>query len=321
MKNLFFLIFMTAGYLLSLASFAASQEVIITDFPMGVGSDANKELFTPYLGKLQSIADTLQKYPLARAIVTGGADGEKYNKNHDAKNPGLALGRAHVLRNLLIDEFKVDSAQIYIQSEDTKAKGSSHRFASVRIISELSTLNERLEALENKPPVEKHFTEVKEITSEYKESLGLQFGAGLSTSPFGGIPIATGAISWKSVLYAEAFAGHSFWNSSFEFEGVDLDTRRRLIGGQIIYFPNENVRLGIVGGWVRIEEISQEYYKFAKLSEGPLLGLRAVPYDFISITGAFNPAKQLIAGDSKSESKNDQFLLTIMFHIAFGGEK
>ncbi len=304
-----------------LASIASSQEVIITDFPIGVGSNANKEFFAPYLDELQAITDTLQKYPLARAIVTGGADGEKYKQNNDAKNPGLALGRAHVLRNLLIDEFNVDSSQIIIQSADTKVKGANYRFAGVRIINELSILNRRLEALENRPPVEKHFTEVKEITSEFKESLGLQFGVGLYTSPFGGIPIVAGGISWKSILYAEGFAGHTFWNSSFEFEGVDLDTRRRMIGGQIIYYPYGHIPVGIVGGWIRIEEISQEYYKYAKLSEGPLFGLRASPYDYISVTGAYNPAKHLIAGDSKSKSKNGQFLFTITIHIGFGGEK
>ncbi len=318
MKNLTFTV---VGCLLLLASFATSQEVIITDFPIGVGRDVKKELFAPYLGELKAITDTLQKYPLARAIVTGGADGERYKQNNDAKNPGLALGRAHILRNLLIDEFNVDSSQIIIQSTDTKERGGGYRFASVRVINGLSELSKRLEALENKPPMEKHFTEVKEITSEYKESLALQFGVGLSTSPFGGIPIATGAISWKSKLYAEGFAGHSFWNSTFVFKGVDLDTRRRLIGGQLIYYPNEQIPVGFVAGWIRIEEISQEYYNYAKLSEGPLFGLRASPYDFISITGVFNPAKHLIAGDSKSKSKNSQFLLTITAHIAFGGEK
>lgn len=318
MKNLTFAV---VGYLLLLASIATSQEVIITDFPIGVGRDVKKELLAPYFSELQAIADTLQKYPLALAIVTGGADGERYEQNSNAKNPGLALGRAHVLLNLLIDEFNVDSSQIIIQSTDTKEKGGGYRFASVRVIDGLSELSKRLKALENKPPVEKHFTEVKEITSEYKESLTLQFGVGLSTSPFGGIPIATGAISWKSKLYAEGFAGHSFWNSSFEFEGVDLDTRRRLIGGQIIYYPYEHIPAGIVAGWIRVEEISQEYYKYAKLSEGPLLGLRASPYDFLSITGAYNPAKQLIAGDPKSKSKNSQFLFSITAHIAFGGKK
>ncbi|MFH1700753.1 MAG: hypothetical protein ABIE07_09225 [Candidatus Zixiibacteriota bacterium] len=318
MKNLTIII---AGILLLLASIATSQEVIITNFPIGVGSDVSPELFAPYFGELQAIKDTLHKYPLARAIVTGGADGERYRQDNDAKNPGLALGRAHVLRNLLINEFKIDSSQIIIQSGDTKEMGGRYRFAAVRVINEFSELNKRVKALEDKPPVEKHFTEVKEITSEYKESLGLQFGVGLSTSPFGGIPIATGAISWKNTLYAEGFAGHSFWKSSFEFEGIDLDTRRRLIGGQIIYYPSERILVGIVGGWIRIEEISQKYYKYAKLSEGPLLGLRVSPYDFISITGAYNPSKQLIAGESKSETKKDRFLLSITAHITFGGEK
>ncbi|MEW5923815.1 MAG: hypothetical protein AB1746_07495 [Candidatus Zixiibacteriota bacterium] len=304
-----------------LAGIALPQEVIITDFPLGVGGSVNKELFQPYLPGLQAIADSLHKYPLARAIVTGGSDGNQYRESHDAKNPSLALGRAHILRNLLIKEFGVDSTQIIIQSKDAPEKGSQYRYAGVRIDMELNDFNARLEKVENRPPVEKHFTEVRETAGDMMENLGLQFGIGLSSSPFGGIPTASGILTWKRFIYAEGIVGHTFWNSSYDFQGLDLDTRRRLVGGNLIVFPYKNIPVGILGGWIHIEEISQTYYEYVKLSEGPLFGLRAYPFKFLSITGAYNPSMERNVDDTKSRAKNGRFLLAVSSHLAFGGAR
>jgi hypothetical protein len=88
---------------------ALPQEVVIVDFPLGVAGSIDPAIFKPLFPQFQAISDTLAKYPLMRAIVMGGADGEEYYDAHDAKNPSLALGRAHALRNLMIREFKVDS--------------------------------------------------------------------------------------------------------------------------------------------------------------------------------------------------------------------
>ncbi len=300
---------------------AFSQELVISDFPLGVGGSVNPELFKPYYADLKAISDTLHHYPLARAIITGGADGEKYREAHDAKNPGLAVGRAHILRNLLITEFKVDSTQIVIQSNDEKAVGPKKRFASIRIDRTLAGLEARIDTLENRPPVERHFTEVKEVKTDFMESFGLQLGAGASTSPFGGMPIVAGAVTWKKVIYVEAMVGHTLWKNSFQFAGSDLATRRRMAGVSLIVYPFHKYRLGIVGGWARIEEISQLYYKYVQMSEGPLLGLRLTPFEFLSITGSFNPSRHRLAGDIFSIPESDQFLISIMVHKLFGGEK
>lgn len=304
-----------------LAGIALPQEVIITDFPLGVGGSVDKELFQPCLPGLKAIADTLNKYPLARAIVTGGSDANQYRESHDAKNPSLALGRAHILRNLLISEFGIDSTRIIIQSKDSPEKGSQYRFAGVRIDMELNDLNDRLEKVESRPPVERHFTEVKEVAGDLKENLGLQFGIGLSSSPFGGIPTASGILTWKHFIHAEGIVGHTFWNSSYNFNGLDMDTRRRLVGGNLIVFPYSNIPVGILGGWVHFEEISQTYYEYVKLSEGPLLGLRVYPFKFLSVTGAYNPSMQRVADDNKSKAKNGRFLLAVSSYLAFGGAR
>lgn len=314
-------IILVIGILTILVIPASSQEVVVTGFPTGVAGSVGPEFFKPYYGRLQAVADSLQKYPLARAVITGGADGDRYRRGNDAMNPALALGRAHALRSLLITEFHVDSTQIVVRTEDVKEKGERYRYASVRVSSEIQKLGARLDTIEDRPPIEKHFTEVREVPNEITEVLGLQLSAGLSSSPFGGLPIVSSALVWDNTLFVEAMVGHTFWNGSFAFEGADLDTKRRLVGGQIVVYPWENRPVGIVVGWVRVEEISQDYYKYVKMSEGPVLGLRASPNDFISITAAYNPSKQRQAGIDSAESKNDQFLLRLTVHRLFGGGK
>jgi hypothetical protein len=298
-----------------------SQEAVITGFPVGVGGSVDGDFFKPYLPELKSIADVLLRHPLARAVITGGADGWQYRLNNDAKNPALALGRAHMLRSLLIHEFNVDSAQIIMRSEDAKAKGPEYRYASVRVVWELDDLDKRLDTIEQRQPVEKHFTEVKEITNNLTDSIGLQLSAGLSSSPFGAIPVFNGAITWKQNVSFEAVIGHTFWNGTYRFDGSDLDTKRRMIGGQIIVYPLKDLPVGIVGGWIRIEEISKKHHEYVRMSEGPMLGLRTSPFDFLSVTGVYNPSKHRLAGTNIARAKNSQFLLSVSFYTRFGGGK
>ncbi|MEW6411261.1 MAG: hypothetical protein AB1483_02175 [Candidatus Zixiibacteriota bacterium] len=316
------------GCLVLLAGAALSQEVVIYDFPIGVAGSVDQEIFRPYYDGLEAVADTLEKYPLAVAVVTGGADGERYRVNNDAQNPALALGRAHALRDLLMREFGVDSSRIYIRTEDVKEKGPQYRYAAVRIVRVIADVDERVNKLKQqvdtllqRAPVEKHFTEIKEVPVPPKENLGVQFGVGLSSSPFGMIPVASSAFTYKRIIYVEGIVGHTFWNRSFEFEGVDLDTKRRMLGGYAMVFPYEDIPIGAVGGWLRVEEISQDYYEYVKLSEGLVLGLRAMPLDWLSVTAAWNPSKQRVVDRDMSESKNGQFLIFAQAHILFGGER
>lgn len=321
-------IIMVIGCLILLTGVALPQEVVIPDFPIGVGGSVNQDIFKPYHNDLKAIADTLKKYPLARAIITGGADGVQYRQSNDAKNPSLALGRAHALFSYMLAQFKVDSSQIAIRTEDVKMKGPQYRYAGVHIAWEISELDNhlaglraRLDTLYQRPPVEKHFTEVREIPNVLKENLGLQVSAGLSTSPFGGMPVIAGALTWKRSIFLEGMVGHTFWNNTFEFQTADLETKRRMIGGHIVFYPYENIPVGVVGGWLRVEEVSQDYYEYVRLSEGPVFGLRASPLEFISITGAYNPSRHRVAGELKSKAENDQFLLYITAHLGFGGAK
>ncbi|MCK4632132.1 MAG: hypothetical protein KAT79_02610 [candidate division Zixibacteria bacterium] len=319
-----------------------SQEVVVVDFPIGVGSGVSQDFFRPHYPALQAIADTLYKYPLVRAIVTGGADGDRYRKNNDASNPSLALGRAHALRNVLLNEFKVDARQIIVQSQDSKAKGSQYRHATVRIATELSDFKTqldgvadhldgmethldgvaaRLDTIAERPPVDQHITNITEVAEDIAEPMGLQLGVGLSSSPFGAIPVVTGAVTWERKVFVEAVVGHTLWNSSFAYSGQDLNTKRRMAGGLVFFYPVNDFPVGVIGGWIRTEEISTKYYDYVKMSEGPIFGLRYSPYKFLYITGAYNPARQRIVGKPIVESRHNEFMISVTGFILFGGEK
>jgi len=299
-----------------------SQEVIITGFPAGVGGSVGPEFFRPFYPGLEAIADTLHQNPAARAVITGGADGIEYYDGHDAKNPGLALGRAHILRNLLVIELGVDSTQIVIITQETPEVGDAYRFASVRVaLGSVTDYDARLDALENRPPVEKHFTEVKEAPADFIENLGLQASAGISSSPFGAIPTVAGAVTWKRILFVEGFFGHTVWNDEYQFAGVELDTKHRLAGGMAVLYPLKKLPVGLLAGWERIEQISRLYYDYVRMSEGPLFGLRGAPVEFLSVTAAYNPSRHRVAGSELSQYKDGQFLISIMVQKTFGGGK
>lgn len=304
----------------------SAQEVIITDFPVGVGGSVDRQFFEASYPQLQALVDSLNSRPLAIAIVTGGADGELFKQNSDAKNPALALGRAHALKRLLINHFKVDSTRIIVQSEDRLGKGPKFRYASVRLSRDLSSLASRINALEKRPPVEERIIERIEPATPLPppplpDMIVMHLSAGLSSSPFGGIPIVGASIGWQNRLFIEGLLGHTFWNKTFRFEDQDLDTKRRLIGGNLIIFPKESWKVGLVAGWLRTEEISQDFFRYVKISEGLVLGLRAMPFEFISVTAAYNPSRNRQVDKLRSVAKSDQFLISITGHLSFGGNK
>jgi hypothetical protein len=310
---------MLLGALLALSLPAAAQEVRITDFPIGVGQDVGPEFFAPYHDQLQAIADTLHKYPLARAVIVGGADGYRYATDNDAKNPGLSLGRAHALRNVLVHECGADSTQLFIQSNDVVEPGGEHRYATVRIAWELMQLNRRTDTvvvMSDPPP-----PAPTQITQYIADHMGLRFSAGGSTTAFGGLPMIAGAVTWRKIVFAEAMFGHTFWNGSYTFESSDLDTWRRMSAARLTIYPWEDKPVGFTGGWMRAEEISQKHYKYVKLSEGPFVGVEVTPFDHVSLLGAYNPARHRTAGQEFSRARNGQFLVSLFLHTDLGGNR
>lgn len=310
------------GSLIFTGAAANSQEVVVTDFPLGVAGSVDPGLFKPYQAGLQAVADTLRKYPVARAVIVGGADGERYRENNDAKNPGLALGRAHVMRDWLIMKFGVDSTQLLIQSKDVAKVGPIYRSVSIRVVRE----PERIAATSAAPAVPttaqvQPVSQPARAGGDITEHMGLQVGGGLTTSPYGAIPFISSAVTWKRKVFVEGSLGYTVWDGTFRLQGTDLETRRRMAGGAIIIYPFTRLPLGVVGGWARVEEISQSYYQYVKLSEGPIIGLRASLLDHIYITGAYTPVKQRTAGELISQFNDGQFMFSVGVHKIFGGSR
>ena len=293
------------------------QEVLVREFPLGVGGDIAQSFFEPYVPQLQALADTLNKYPLSIAIITGGVDGSRFGKNHDSQNPGLAIGRALALRNFFVGRFAVDSSRILVQSNYVTDRGGSYRCAGIRVCRDLAELEDRIESLEKRPLAENRIT--REITRTITDNMGIQLGTGYTSSPFGGLPIVTASIVSRKFILIEGIFGHTLWNSAFRLENQELRTRLRLAGGQILIYPLRKIPVGVLGGWIRVEEISQRYNEYVQMSEGPVIGLRLTPFEYLSVTGVQNTAKLNSAGNIRSRLNNDQFLFYMTIHLTIGG--
>lgn len=305
---------------------AYGQELTIPNFPNGVGRSIGEAFFEPYSPQLEKIADTLSVDTTAVAYVTGTADGIKYPRYNDAMNPGLALGRAQALADLMTFRFGVDSAQLVIQARTVEAEGPAYRSVSIRVQRDMRSETRIVERTQPVPAPVPETTIIKEqpvyivdsvrVTSP--DNFRLHLGAGFSTSPFGGIPFVSGAVSWNRQIYIEGIFGHTFWNSDFELNDMTLDTKDRLIAGLAVYYPFEDIPVGAVAGWVRIEEISGDYHEYTRLSEGLMVGVRALPVEFASLTALYNPSKHKDASVDISSAKNGQILLQLAVHLRLG---
>lgn len=308
------------GILLLLVSMISAEELVIGDFPLGVGGSVQPSFFNPYAAQLQAISDSLKANPGLVIVITGSADSHRYRTSNDAKNPGLALGRAHVVRNHLIGRFGIDSLRIVIQSSEAELPGGQHRSVRVRLESiatqAVPGLIDTVVLASPAPVIER-----TEVTDLVPSDLGLRLGAGVATSPFGGIPIVTGAVSWKKAVFVEGTFGHTFWSRPYTYQTIELDTWRRMSGGLLAVYPKKSLPIAAVGGWIRVEQISQQYYEYVKLSEGIMVGLRGHPLDFLTVTATYNPSRHRLADLVRSRAKNGQFMLSLTAHVDVGGAR
>jgi len=309
--------------LAAFATVAGAQEVVIGGFPLGVGSSIDPQFWEPHSSALGQVADALKAHPDARAVIVGRADGTRYRNGNDAKNPGLSLGRAHALRNVLVDRFGVDSTQLLIQTSDVAIPGGDYRSVSVRVemppppmVAEAPPVVPVVVQEQASEPVA--VTEVNE-TNNYYDRMTLRLGFGASSSPFGALPMLSGAVIWNRKLALNVILGHTFWNDSYSFQGQNLETWQRMVGGGVTWYPWVDKPVGFVGGWVRVEEIAQSYYEYVRLSEGPVVGVSITPVKHVSISGLYNPSRQRVEGTDFSSGKHGQFLLGISVFTDFGG--
>jgi hypothetical protein len=313
----------TLAMVAALTCVAAAQEVVINGFPLGVGLSVDPAFWEPHYAELARFADVLGTNPEARAVIVGRADGTRYRAGNDAKNPGLALGRAHALRNVLVSRFGVDSTRLVIQSSDVLVPGGEYRSVCARI-----EMSPRPVVVEQPPPAPVVMQEppaVQPAPVEYVENntfndqMTIRLGFGASSTPFGALPMVTGAVIWRQTVALNMVLGHTFWNDSYQFQGAKLETWNRMVGGGITVYPWRDKPVGFVGGWMRVEEIAQSYYEYVRLSEGPVLGVSVTPLKHVSLSGLYNPARQRVEGTDFSSAKNGQFLLGVSVFTDFGG--
>jgi hypothetical protein len=318
--SLYWMAAVVIGTLTLIAASAQAQEVVITDFPLGVGGDIAPDFFEPYYPQLQTVVDTLAAYPLARAVIVGSADGYRYDRDHDAKNPGLSVGRAHALRNLLLDVFGADSSQLVVQSVDVPWEGGRYRSVIVTIDRDLAGLDERLGVMLAPARVDTHTIEVHEVT-RVESGMGLRLAAGASSSPYGVIPIVSAAVHWRQTIIFEAVAGHQLWTDGYMYGTDNLAVWSRTMSLDIIYYPWETRPIGFIGGWTRFEEMSKDYHEYTQLSEGPVLGVTVMPWHWAQIAGMWQPSRNRDISDPESEAKHDQFVLRLTVHTDLGGAR
>lgn len=315
----------TVVLIAALTRVAAAQEVVINGFPLGVGSSVDPAFWEPHYAELARFADVLNANPEARAVIVGRADGTRYRISSDAKNPGLALGRAHALRNVLVSRFGVDSTRLVIQSSDLLVPGGEYRSVCARIeLPPLPVVAEQappaLVVAQEPPAVQPAPVEYIE-NNTFNDQMTIRLGFGASSTPFGALPMVTGAVIWRQTVALHMVLGHTFWNDSYQFKGANLETWNRMVGGGVTVYPWRDKPVGFVGGYVRVEEIAQSYYEYVRLSEGPVLGVSVTPLKHVSLSALYNPARQRVEGTDLSSAKNGQFLLGLSVFTDFGGAR
>ncbi len=316
---------------------APADDILIPGFPLGVGRSVDASIFEPYLPALQAVADTLKENRNAYAIVSGSADGNRFSAQHDAKNPTLALGRAHALRDLMVTRFEVNPRQLVVQTVEPEGKGDSLRSAGIRVVFEEDPIDIRIASLEQW--IEQHINEHPSLVPQPMEPLppettivierssspladfGVKLGIGASTTPFGSLPVATGGVTWKRIVFVEAQFGHSIWLDGFELRGVTFSTRQRLASAYLAVYPWETIPVGFVGGWKRAETMDWDSFRYLRISEGPMIGVRVEPLHWLSITGTYTPAKQRTATFASSENEFGQLALSISVIQIWGGDR
>jgi hypothetical protein len=297
------------------------NEVVIRGFPLGAGESLDAGFFAPYDAQLSAMVDSLKADPLAEIVVRGSRDAVRFRTDHDAKNAGLSLGRADVVEKYLVQRLDADSNRIFIETIKEDGQGESYRYISVRLIHRFQSLMARIDSLEQQlaslrdHPVALH--QVPPPAPEPKD-LVIEMTAGLSASPFGPIPVATGAFVYREWLYIQGLLGHTWWDSRSNFAGARLYTWHRVAGGMIIAYPHFTGPVGLAAGWLRHEDISQSFYRYVRMTEGPIFGARVSPYKRIQLGLYYHPLKR-VYGTDRAKIHSDQFLLSVTYQLIGGG--
>jgi len=132
--------FLVAVFLL--VGFASAEELTIKDFPLGKGMSYVDSVLAYYSQDLKPFADTVKSDSTVNLKVTGRANGDLYQEEHDANNAGTSLSRAHGLQWIFVNVFDVDSARIIIDTEESREKTGDGLTATVAVVPRFATIND-----------------------------------------------------------------------------------------------------------------------------------------------------------------------------------
>lgn len=299
---------------------ANAQEVVIRGFPLGKGESVSRGFFAPYHSKLAALAESLKVDPLAEIIVRGSRDAIRYRQDHDAKNAGLSVGRADLIEKILVQEFGADSNRVSIETLAEEERGEDYRYVTVRVVHRFGALGARLDSLEQllNSLGDRPLAQLLPPQTQPSD-LVIEAGVGLSATPFGPVPIVTGAFVYRRWLYFQGEFGHTWWDTRSNFAGQRLFTWHRLAGGMVIAYPDFSRPVGLVAGWLRHEDISQSFYRYVRMTEGPVFGARISPYECFQIGFYYHPLKRVV-GTDRAKIKATQFLVSVTYLLIGGGK-
>lgn len=308
--------------MVTIPKWAVAEEIVIRGFPLGVGENLDDQFLAPYYSQLAALAESLRIDPLAELVVRGSRDDSRYRNDHDAKNAGLSVGRADLVEKYLVQNFGADSNRISIETQLEKGHGDRYRYVSIRLVRRFGSLLARIDTLERQinslgqqPLAERPQPARKPEVNDFV----IEMTAGISTTPFGAVPTGTGAFVYRRWLYIQGILGHTWWDSRSNFSGRRLYTWHRLAGGMIIAYPSFSRPVGLAAGWLRHEDISQSYYRYVRMTEGPIFGARVSPFKRILVGLYYNPMKRVIGTDRAKISAN-QFLVSVSYQLIGSGK-
>ena len=295
-----------------------AQEFIIYGYPPNVGYSIDPSFYEKFHDTFKQVADALRADSTLVAFVWGEADSLKYPNSHDTHNAGIAVSRAHSVRDVLVYNFECDSTRVFVQSMESRKKGGKYR--SVTIV---------LQKVAFGPENPKRDTVIHEIIRErinniydstyiLVDNFGFTIGAGVSSARYRTLPEAFIGIDWKRQLQLEFQGGIGVTTSDYAWEGETLTNRNVLYSMALTAYPWKTVGLGLTAGIQGEEDIAQQKSFYTRRCRQFLLGARMDVYKNIDIGVYWTPGYERNEGKENAVWVNNQFRVNLIFAKRFG---
>ena len=284
MKRLMHLLGATLLLLLFNTHTASALEARISGFPPGVGTSISNDEFVVQAGMtLVHMSEILSKDSLARVQITAWADGIKFSNRHDPLNAATALSRYDATVKFLA-ELGIPAEKILPPiTRETDSTGPQFRRVDIKLVwpSRPGLTESDVMRMIPKPRVD---TMVQIGHTETNNFFSLaELAGGLTITPFGKPTFALRGRVGNPTVSFDAELGLSIATDSWQIGNSPYDVRYRLIAGHASYAPFDSTHLEFVFGWERNEAVVNDFGRFVKKREGPVVGLGWYYQDWINI--------------------------------------